>query len=150
MQDYQADVVTTRIAVPEGSSGVRVNPGRLAAEVSEERTFTYLDTHIGRPTAVITTRRMTGDDTTAYMHVSYHFAPLFALLEPALLVAVFATLFAAIITFSRLDLTIVRGAAWRAQQVSPPTCCVLRAPLKRTARVLASSYCWAHGESCER
>eukprot|EP00892_Ulva_mutabilis_P006032 jgi/Ulvmu1/3800/UM018_0010.1 len=115
-EDFQADVVTTRVALPEGSSALRVDAGRLTAAVAEERTFTYLDTAIGRPTAVITTHRMTSDDTSAYVHVSYRFAPLFALLEPALLVAVFATLFAAILGFSRLDLTIVRGAAWRAQQ----------------------------------
>ena len=127
MQDYQADVVTTRVVVPEGSSAVRVNAGRLQADVAEERTFTHLDTHIGRPTAVVTTRRMTGDDVSAHVHVSYKFSLLFAALEPALLVAVFATLFAVVLGFSRLDLTIVRGAAWRAQQVPPPPsfCCML-------------------------
>lgn len=128
LQDFQADVVTTRVAVPEGSTAVRVDPGRLSADVSEERTFTYLDTAIGRPTKVITTRRMTGDDTSAFVHVSYKFSPLFALLEPALLCAVFVFLFAAVLGCSRLDLTLVRGAAWRAQQVCPhrpPTLCAV-------------------------
>lgn len=129
LQDFQADVITTRVAVPEGSSSVRVDAGRLAASVADERTFTYLDTHIGRPTKVITTRRMTSDDRDAHVHVSYKFSPLYALLEPALLCAVFATLFAVVLGASRLDLTIVRGAAWRAEQVRrarcAPPCCVL-------------------------
>lgn len=113
---------------------MRVDAGRLVASVADERTFTYLDTHIGRPTKVITTRRMTSDDTDAHVHISYKFSPLYALLEPALLCAVFATLFAIVLGASRLDLTIVRGAAWRAEQVCcacfAPPCCVLGVPCR--------------------
>lgn len=53
VQDFFAESVTTRVVIPEGSSDVQVSLGRIRAEVTEERTFTYLDTMIGRPTKII-------------------------------------------------------------------------------------------------
>lgn len=58
MQDFFAESVTTRLVVPEGSSDVHVALGRLTAEVSDNRTFTYLDTMIGRPTKIIKVRAL--------------------------------------------------------------------------------------------
>jgi hypothetical protein len=52
VQDFFAESVTTTVILPEGSSDVKVSLGRLKAEVSDDRTFTYLDT-IGRPTKII-------------------------------------------------------------------------------------------------
>ena len=53
MQDFFAESVTTRVIIPEGSSDVQVSLGRLTASISDDRTFTYLDTMIGRPTKII-------------------------------------------------------------------------------------------------
>jgi hypothetical protein len=121
-QDWFAEAVTTRVILPEGSADARTELGRLRADVGEERTFTYLDAHFGRPTVVITTRRASPDQAHELARVSYAFSPAFALLEPALLVAAFAVLLASVLCASRLDLTIVRGPEWHRKQVRPTHC----------------------------
>lgn len=66
---------------------------------------------------------MTADDADAMVRVTYIFAPWFAALEPSLLVGVFTALFMIWVAASRLDLTIVKGREWQAQQVCPLTHC---------------------------
>ena len=53
VQDFFAESVTTRVVIPEGSSDVQVDLGRLTASITDDRSFTYLDTMIGRPTKII-------------------------------------------------------------------------------------------------
>ena len=60
---------------------------------------------------------MTADDADAMVRVTYNFAPMFAALEPALLVGAFTALFLVWLTPSRMDFTIVKGREWQAKQV---------------------------------
>lgn len=66
---------------------------------------------------------MSADDADAMVRVTYTFAPMFAALEPALLVSAFSTLFVLWLVASRVDLTIVKGREWQAQQVRPSFFC---------------------------
>lgn len=52
LTDGISDLFTTRIALPEGSKVLSVETGDVRAEVSYDKTFSYLD-FIGRPTVVI-------------------------------------------------------------------------------------------------
>lgn len=60
---------------------------------------------------------MTADDADAMVRVSYTFAPMFAALEPVLLVGVFSLFFLFWVVASRVDFTIVKGPEWQAKQV---------------------------------
>jgi hypothetical protein len=118
-QEFIADRITTRVILPEGSAAVSVNPTAFPTSQEDSRTFSYLDTFLGRPTKVITARNVTRAALRHPVEVRYTFTPVFILLEPALLIGAFLALFLTSIVFSRLDLTIAKDDRWRKRQVRP-------------------------------
>jgi hypothetical protein len=109
--------VTTSVVLPEGSTDVKVLPSAAHMEVADTKTFSYLDTYIGRPTKVITLRKISMNSET--IRVQYQFHRMFALLEPAILIGSIFLLFVASIVCSRMDFTIAKDARWVKQQVWP-------------------------------
>ena len=69
MQDFIADVVRTRLILPEGASDVRLRPGALPLTEEDGRTFSYLDTAVGRPTKTVTAVKVTRAALTAPVEV---------------------------------------------------------------------------------
>jgi oligosaccharyltransferase complex subunit alpha (ribophorin I) len=116
VQEFAADRVTTSVVLPEGSTDVSVLPTTAKTELSDTKTFSYLDTFIGRPTKVITVRHVSKNSEA--IRVQYRLNRLFALLEPALLIGSIALLFLVSIISSRVDLTIAKDALWVKRQVS--------------------------------
>jgi oligosaccharyltransferase complex subunit alpha (ribophorin I) len=117
MQDFAADRVTTSVVLPEGSTDGKVLPTAAETELSDTKTFSFLDTFIGRPTKMITVRRVSQNSEA--IRVQYRFNRLFVLLEPALLIGCIFLLFLVSIISSRVDLTIAKDALWVKRQVEP-------------------------------
>ena len=55
IKDGISDLFTTRVALPEGAKILKVETGEAKAEISFDKTFSYLD-FIGRPTVVVKIR----------------------------------------------------------------------------------------------
>ena len=123
MQDYVADEVTTRVILPEGSSDVGVRSSRIPLAQSDETSFSFLDTFVGRPTKVLKARDVMRSMLAYPIEVTYRFNPVFALLEPALLIGSFFAAFLALIALGRLDWTIAKDSKWHAARVRRPSPC---------------------------
>lgn len=54
-----ADVVSTRVILPEGSSNLAVQPNPFSLEESDSKAYSYLDTFIGRPAKTLVMRNVT-------------------------------------------------------------------------------------------
>lgn len=76
--------------------------------------YSYLDT-AGRPVLVVRATNLV-DDISGDFLVHYRMAPLAAVREPTLLIGTLALLFAGIVAWLRLDLSLSRGAGWVAGQ----------------------------------
>ena len=88
---------------------------------------------------------MTADDADAMVRVTYTFSPLFAALEPALLVGAFTALFLMWLAASHMDFTSVKGREWHAKQVCGSvlyyhySCCLCFCPVSSQFQVAGLS-----------
>jgi len=70
IKDGISDVFTTRVALPEGAKILKVETAETRADVSFDKTFSYLD-FIGRPTVVIKIKNHVPDAAEGVLKITY-------------------------------------------------------------------------------
>lgn len=109
IDDVVVEELETRVVLPEGSGNIEYTlPFDL--DVSWDKKFTYLDTR-GRPVLVLRKSNLTPQHNRPFA-VDYTFGATALMREPLLLIAVFATFFAAAMVYQRLEFTISKDAKW--------------------------------------
>ncbi|KAJ8867481.1 hypothetical protein PR048_031283 [Dryococelus australis] len=104
--DMYAEVVTTRIVLPEGSHDIQLSAPYQVERLSDSLHYTYLDT-TGRP--VITLRKRNAvENHIQDFELQYNFPRVLMLQEPLLVVIAFYLLFLLVIIYVRLDFSITK------------------------------------------
>lgn len=101
------------MVLPEGASSISAKVP-FPVNQSREVKLTYLDT-AGRPVVVLHKTNLVPDHDVPFT-VTYSFYRILMLREPALLVAVFALLFASILAYVRCDFVLSRDDKWHADR----------------------------------
>ncbi|XP_063236205.1 dolichyl-diphosphooligosaccharide--protein glycosyltransferase subunit 1 [Bacillus rossius redtenbacheri] len=104
--DMYAEVVTTRVILPEGSHDIQLATPYPVERLPDTLHFTYLDTK-GRP--VVTLRKTNVVESHIQdFELQYNFPRILMLQEPLLVVIAFYLLFLLVIIYVRLDFSITK------------------------------------------
>lgn len=98
-----SDMFTIRVALPEGASILKVETDGNKAEISRDKTFSYLD-FMGRPTVVIKMKNHIPQAITGNLRITYKFSKFNLLIEPLYIMGGIFTMFATSILISRMNL----------------------------------------------
>ena len=101
--DGISDLYTTRVALPEGAKILGVDTAGIQAEVSFDKTFSYLD-FIGRPTVVVKIKNHVPKATEGNLKITYQFQKHKLLIEPLYIVCGLFGIFATTIILGRMNL----------------------------------------------
>lgn len=102
--DMQVDELVTKIILPEGSHGIKLNLPYAATRLPDSLHFTYLDTK-GRPVISFTKKNVVENHIQDFQ-LRYTFPRLLMFQEPLLLVGFLYMLFLCVIIYVRLDFSI--------------------------------------------
>lgn len=102
--DMQVDQLTTKIILPEGSTGIKLNVPYPVTRHADSLHYTYLDTK-GRPVITFTKNNVVENHIQDFQ-LRYSFPRLLMLQEPLLVVGFLYTLFLFVIIYVRLDFSI--------------------------------------------
>ncbi|XP_041975854.1 dolichyl-diphosphooligosaccharide--protein glycosyltransferase subunit 1 [Aricia agestis] len=102
--DMQIEEVRTKIILPEGSIGIKVNFPYPVTRLPDSLHYTYLDTK-GRPVISFTKKNVVENHIQDFQ-LRYTFPPLLMLQEPLLVVGFLYALFICVIIYVRLDFSI--------------------------------------------
>lgn len=98
-----SDEFTTKIALPEGATIVEVHTGGNKAEVTFDKTFSYLD-FFGRPTVVVKMKNHIPDAVEGNLKITYKFSKVYLLIEPLYIGAGIFGMFLISIVIGRMNL----------------------------------------------
>lgn len=102
--DMQVDEVITKIILPEGSTGLKLNVPYAVTRLPDTLHYTYLDTK-GRPVVTFTKKNVVENHIQDFQ-LRYTFPRLLMLQEPLLVVGFLYALFLLVIIYVRLDFSI--------------------------------------------
>ncbi|XP_004932409.1 dolichyl-diphosphooligosaccharide--protein glycosyltransferase subunit 1 [Bombyx mori] len=102
--DMQVDELVTKIILPEGSTGIKLNIPYSVTRLPDSLHFTYLDTK-GRPVISFIKKNIVENHIQDFQ-IRYTFPRLLMLQEPLLVVGFLYTLFLCVIIYVRLDFSI--------------------------------------------
>lgn len=103
IKDGIADTFITRVALPEGAKILKVETAETMAEVTFDKTFSYLD-FIGRPTVVVSIKNHVPQATEGVLRITYQFSKHNLLIEPLYIVSGLFGIFATTIILGRMNL----------------------------------------------
>jgi oligosaccharyltransferase complex subunit alpha (ribophorin I) len=98
-----SDEFVTRVALPEGASILKVETSGNRAEITEDKTFSYLD-FLGRPTVVVTMKNHIPQAIEGNLRITYKFSKVNLLIEPLYIVAGIFGTFLTTIVIGRMNL----------------------------------------------
>lgn len=102
--DMQVDEVVTKVILPEGSTGIKLNIPYPVTRLPDSLHYTYLDTK-GRPVISFTKKNLVENHIQDFQ-LRYTFPRLLMLQEPLLVVGFLYALFLCVIIYVRLDFSI--------------------------------------------
>ncbi|CAH0405619.1 unnamed protein product [Chilo suppressalis] len=102
--DMQVDELTTKIILPEGSTGIKLNIPYPVTRLPDSLHYTYLDTK-GRPVITFKKNNLVENHIQDFQ-LRYTFPRLLMLQEPLLVVGFLYALFLCVIIYVRLDFSI--------------------------------------------
>ncbi|CAG9796933.1 unnamed protein product [Diatraea saccharalis] len=102
--DMQVDELTTKIILPEGSTGIKLNVPYPVTRLADSLHYTYLDTK-GRPVITFKKTNLVENHIQDFQ-LRYTFPRLLMLQEPLLVVGFLYALFLCVIIYVRLDFSI--------------------------------------------
>jgi oligosaccharyltransferase complex subunit alpha (ribophorin I) len=104
-QDIIAKNYTVSVALPEGATGIDIKlPIESKYTVTQEKYFSFLD-FFGRPMVVINVKNAY-DIHNVNFQIHYNYSSVWMLVKPAILIFFFSIIFALLLLYSRIELSL--------------------------------------------